>query len=179
MRRAKTNGNVAESKRQVGFSVLEMIVASAILMVGIISVVQLVPASLSNSVGNRMDTLATVIAQRELDQMLSQPLTADTFLDRDGQVVNLTSGGAAVVMSGPSVLVDFSADPPASGFYIPAYVDANDPSRSAFELRWAVFPQINNGSVVAKRIIIGCRRSQNIVGGQLFLPVTLDSSVQK
>jgi len=179
MRRTKTNGNVAESKRHAGFSVLEMIVASAILMVGIVSVVQLVPASLRNSVGNRMDTLATVIAQRELDQMLSQPLTADTFLDSDGQLVNLTSGGAAVVMSGPSVLVDFSADPPASGFYIPAYVDANDPSRSAFELRWAVFPQVNNGSVVAKRIIIGCRRSQNIVGGQLFLPVTLDSSVQK
>src|ERR1700730_10232650 len=180
MHAVKAQGICGRSRRkQHGFSVVQMIRASSILMVGIVSVVQLVPASLQSSVGNRMDTLATVIAQRELDQMLSQPLTADTFLDRDGQMVNLTSGGAAVVMSGPSVLVDFSADQPASGFYIPAYVDVNDPSHSAFELRWAVFPQVNNGTVVAKRIIIGCRRGQTIVGGQLFLPVTLDSSVQK
>ena len=180
MQSAKTNGDFTSSGRdQNGFSVLEMILASAILMVGIVSVVQLVPASLQSSVANRMDTMATVVAQRELDQMLSQPLTVNTFLDRDGQTINLTSGGAAVVMSGPSVLVDFSAGQPASGFFIPAYIDPNDPSQSAFELRWAVFPQVNNGTVVAKRIIIGCRRSQNIVGGQLFLPVTLDSSVQK
>jgi hypothetical protein len=184
MHAAKANRNFARSRqRHDGFSVLEMIVASAILMVGIVSVVQLVPASLTNSVGNRMDTMATVVAQRELDQMLSQPvnLTPPSFIDKDGWTVSLDGGGATVVMSGPSVLIDFSTGPPVSGFYIPAYVDRNDPSTSkpTFELRWAVFPQVNNGAVVSKRIIIGCRRTQNIAGGQLFLPVTLDSSVQK
>src|ERR1700682_1924164 len=77
--------NAGSGRKQDGFSVLEMIAASAILMVGIVSVVQLVPASLRNSVGHGMDTMATVIAQRELDQILSQPLTANTFQDRDGQ----------------------------------------------------------------------------------------------
>jgi hypothetical protein len=181
----KAKGNFAGNGRnQDGFSVLEMIVASAILMVGIVSVVQLVPASLKNSVGNRMDTMATVVAQRELDQMLSRPLNLPpTFLDKDGNFVSLdgTSGsGAAVVMSGQSAIIDFSASTPPAGFYIPSYVDSNDLTGPSFELRWAVFPQVNNiGTVVGKRIIIGCRRNQNVIGGQLFLPVTLDSSIQK
>lgn len=169
---------------QHGFSVLEMILASAILMVGIVSVVQLVPASLQSSVGNRMDTMATVVAQRELDQMLSQPLTVDSFTDRDGRTISLGgagSPGAAVEMSGQSVVIDFSpsAGTPSSGFYIPSYVDPNDPNGSSFELRWAVFPQVNNGIVVSKRIIIGCRRTQSFGNEQLLLPVNLDSSVQK
>jgi hypothetical protein len=180
----KANGNFAgNGRKQDGFSVLEMIVASAILMVGIVSVVQLVPASLKNSVGNRMDTMATVVAQRELDQMLSQPLSVNAFLDRDRNLVSLggtDAPGAAVVMSGQSAIIDFSATTPPAGFYIPSYVDSNDLTGPSFELRWAVFPQVNNvGTVVSKRIIIGCRRNQNVVGGQLFLPVTLDSSIQK
>src|SRR5579864_7985455 len=157
----KANRNYARSGwKQGGFSVLEMIVASAILMVGIVSVVQLVPASLKSSVGNRLDTMATVVAQRELDQMLSQPLTANTFTDKDGRVISLGgagSPGAAVVMSGNSAMIDFTAGTPPAGFVIPAYVDPNDTSGSTFELRWAVFPQVNNGTIISKRIIIACR----------------------
>jgi hypothetical protein len=186
MHALKANGNfAANGRKQDGFSVLEMIVASAILMVGIVSVVQLVPASLKNSVGNRMDTMATVVAQRELDQMLSQPvnMTPPSFMDKDHNFVSLGGAdapGAAVVMSGQSAIIDFSASTPPAGFYIPSYVDSNDLTGPSFELRWAVFPQVNNvGTVVGKRIIIGCRRNQNVVGGQLFLPVTLDSSIQK
>src|SRR5438270_5593891 len=86
---------------QRGFSILEMILASAILMVGIVSVMQLVPASLRGSLDNRMDTLATVIAQRELDQMLGQPLSVSSFTDKDGHAVSLGgagSPGASVAM---------------------------------------------------------------------------------
>jgi hypothetical protein len=185
MRAAKVNIDFTSSGRdQNGFSVLEMILASAILMVGIISVVQLVPASLQSSVANRMDTMATVVAQRELDQMLSQPLNVNSFVDPyTQQTISLGgvgSPGAAVVMSGQSAIIDFSAGTPPTGFYIPSYVDQNDPTGPTFELRWAVFPQVNsNGTIVSKRIIIGCRRAQSLGNSQLLLPVTLDSSVQK
>ena len=179
MHEVKWRGKLAGIKRkQHGFSVLEMIVASGILMVGIVSVVQLIPASLKNSVGNRMDTMATVVAQRELDQMLSQPLGVTNFVDRDQNFISLGGAGApgaSVVMNGDSPIIDFSAGAPPAGFDIPAYVDPNDPSGSSFELRWAVFPLAGGG----RRIILGCRRTQNVVGGQLFLPVILDSSVQK
>jgi type II secretory pathway pseudopilin PulG len=183
MRAAKVNSDFTSSGRdQNGFSVLEMILASAILMVGIVSVVQLVPASLQSSIGNRMDTMVTVVAQRELDQMLSQPLTVNSFLDSDGHTISLGgvgSPGAGVLMSGQSVVIDFSPSTvPPAGFS--THTDPDDPTKPTFELRWAVFPQVNsNGTIVSKRIIIGCRRAQSLANSQLLLPVTLDSSVQK
>jgi type II secretory pathway pseudopilin PulG len=179
----RTDRRAKARRRQCGFSILEMVLASAILMVGIISVLQLVPASLQSSVGNRMDTMATAVAQRELDQMLSQPLAANGFQDFDGRAISLGgvgSPGAQVLMSGQSVVVDFSpsAAPP-TGFST-TYKDPSDPNAPSFELRWAVFPQTNtNGTVVSRRIIIGCRRVQSGGNPQLLLPVTLDSSVWK
>jgi hypothetical protein len=157
-----------------------MLLASAILMVGIISVVQLVPASLQLNANNRLDTLATVIAQRELDQMLSQPLSTDTFVDTDQRTISLGgagSPGAPVVMDpqGKTVQIDFTANPVA-GFSIPAYVDRNDLTGATFDVRWAVIPQVSGGKLISKRIIIGCRQTN---ANQPLLPVTLDSWVQK
>jgi len=161
---------------QGGFSILEMLIASAIMMVGIISVVQLVPASLQLNASNRLDTLATVIAQRELDQMLSQPLdpTKPTFTDKDGRVISLGgagSPGAPVIMQGQTAQIDFTAAP-VPGFSIPAYSDPNDPTGTGatFELRWAVIP--SPGNLISRRIIIGCRRTN---ASQPMLPVNLDT----
>jgi type II secretory pathway pseudopilin PulG len=155
------------TNQQTGFTLLEMMLACGVLMVGVISVVQLVPASLKTSVNNRLDTMATVVAQRELDQMLTQPLTATAFTDADGNVV----------MDGQSAMIDFSADISSvpAGFSA-LYVDLNDPNRTSFELRWAVFSEMNGGTVVSRRIIIGCRRANSNIG---VFPVTLDSSVEK
>jgi type II secretory pathway pseudopilin PulG len=181
----KTKRRNVNEKPQAGFSILELILASAILMVGIISVVQLVPASLQLNANNRFDTMATVIAQRELDQMVSQPLdpTKPTFTDTDGKGVSFAvrlSGpglpGASVLMDGPSTVIDFSpgAGTPPDGFYNSAYTDA---SGATFELRWAVIPEMNSrGQMVSRRIIIGCKRTNS---SQPTLPVTLDTLVQK
>jgi hypothetical protein len=158
-----------------------MVLACAVLMVGIVSVVQLVPASLKNSVNNRLDTLATAIAQRELDQMLAQPLNGPpSFTDKDLHSVSLGGPGAPganVVMDGQSAAIDFSSDVSSvpAGFSA-LYVDIKDPSRTMFELRWAVYSEVNGGTVVSRRIIVGCRRANSNTG---VFPVTLDSSVQK
>ncbi len=165
-----------------GFSILEMIIASAIMMVGIVSVVQLVPVSLQLNASNRLDTLATVIAQRELDQMLSQPLALNAFTDTDGRVISLGSAGspgAAVVPDAQGAeQIDFTA-PTVTGFVIPAYVDPNDPNCpncATFELRWAVIPQVSGGRIISKRIIIGCRQTN---ANRPALAVNLDSWVHK
>jgi hypothetical protein len=181
MHLANSNRDTKSGPAPNGFSVLEMILASAILMVGVVSVVQLVPASLNSSTGNRFDTIATVAAQRELDQMLSQPLNVNTFVDNDGQTISLGGAGAPgapVVMNGGYAAIQFAASLPPTGFY-KFYTDLNDPNGLNFDLRWAVFPQLSNGVVVGRRIIIGCRRTNDGGNQQLLLPVILDSSVQK
>src|SRR3977135_4047198 len=131
---------------QSGFSILEMLLASAIMMVGIISVVQLVPVSLQLNATNRLDTLATVIAQRELDQMLSQPLAVNAFTDTDGRIISLGgagSPGAAIVPDAQGAeQIDFTAATVA-GFVIPAYVDPHNPNSTTsatFEFGGAGMP---------------------------------------
>jgi type II secretory pathway pseudopilin PulG len=164
---------------QRGFSILEMLIASVILMIGIIGVVQLVPASLQLNASNRYDTLSTVIAQRELDQMLAQPIDTITFTDSSGNLVSLGgagSPGAPVVMQGPMAQIDFTAAP-VDGFSISSYMDPNDPNfpnGATFELRWAVIPNptVGGGRVISKRIILGCRQTN---APQPMLPVNLDS----
>ena len=164
---------------QAGFSILEMIIASAIMMVGIISVVQLVPVSLQLNSANRLDTLATVIAQRELDQMLMQPLSVNAFTDTANQVISLGgagSPGAPVFLDSQGAEeIDFTAAP-VPGFFIAAYKDPNDPNGATCELRWAVIPQVSAGRVVSRRIIIGCRQTN---ANRVVLPINLDSWVQK
>jgi prepilin-type N-terminal cleavage/methylation domain-containing protein len=170
----------ATEVRQAGFTLIEMMLACAVLMVGIVSVVQLVPASLKTSMNNRLDTMATAIAQRELDQMLSQPLTVTTFQDQDGHSVSLGGAGAPganVVMDGQTAAIDFSSDVSSvpDGFST-FYIDPGDPNATSFELRWAVFSEVNGTRVISRRIIVGCRRANSNTG---VFPVTLDSSVQK
>lgn len=173
----QTNTRVEKHARQRGFSILEMLIASVILMIGIIGVVQLVPASLQLNASNRYDTLTTVIAQRELDQMLAQPIDTITFQDTSGNLVSLGgagSPGAPVIMQGPMAQIDFTAAS-VVGFSIPLYMDPNDPNfpnGATFELRWAVIPQVSGGRVISKRIILGCRQTNP---SQPMLPVNLDS----
>ena len=167
---------------QQGFSILEMLIASVIMLVGVVSVVQLVPASLQMNASNRLDTLATVIAQRELDQMLNQPLSVNSFVDTElNQTISLGgagSPGAPVVMDtlSQTVQIDFTANPVA-GFSIENFSVPNDPTGATFDLRWAVIPQNNpSGKIISRRIIIGCRQTN---ANRPTLPVNLDSSQQR
>ena len=164
---------------QRGFSVLEMVLASAILMVGIISVVELVPASLQLNASSRLDTMATTIAQRELDQMLSQPLSVNSFQDANGNTISLggaNSPGSPVLMQGPMAQIDFTASPVA-GFSVTNYVDINNPTGATFDVRWAVIPQVaSSGRTISRRIIIGVRQTN---ANQPLLPVNIDTWQQK
>src|SRR5260370_29924144 len=58
-----------------------MLLATVILLVGLVAVDQLVPASILLNYRNRNDSAALVFAQRQLDQMLDQPLNSTVFTD--------------------------------------------------------------------------------------------------
>lgn len=173
-------------RQQSGFTLLELAVATLILMVGIAGVVQLVPASQTSNLNNRVDTTAMVFAQREMDQIINQPLTSATFTDADGRVINLGSQtvtntlvGNPVIMQGTTPILDFTAAPVAGyNFTFTDPNDQGDAAQATYRMRWAVISNVNAGDVVSKRFIVGCRRVNG--GGPVILnPAIVDTMVQK
>src|SRR5882762_9087744 len=74
----------ASGRRVRGFSLIEMLIATVILLIGLVGIAQLVPATILINQKGRLDSTSLVFAQRELDQMLSQKLNAPSFLEANG-----------------------------------------------------------------------------------------------
>src|SRR5271167_4857326 len=66
---------------QRGFTLTEVLIAIVILLVGIVAVAQLVPASIGSNSANRNDSSALVFAQRQMDQFLNQPLNNTALIE--------------------------------------------------------------------------------------------------
>lgn len=183
-----TRQQIKRSQRsQRGFTLTEMLVAALVLVVGIVGVAQLVPVAIRLNSENQKDSTAVVIAQRELDAMFYQPLTGTLLSDPLGVLCPTTSTcdlgdstqpnvliGSPVVMYGVHPLIDFSQAQVANyGFF---YSDPNDPLSAKYDIRWAVITFANGGTATGKRFIIGVRQQG---GGSRFLPITLDTMVEK
>ena len=165
------------SSGQRGFTLLELMVAAVVFLVGIVAVMQLVPAAMQSNIQNRVDTSSVVIAQRELDQMTAQPLSNATFTDADGNLCNLGTNtnnaviGSPVVQVGNLVEIDFTRAKVA-GYNFTSTAPANAPE-GGYDVRWAVITTLNGTGVAAsKRFIVGARR---LTGTRGLAPVSLDS----
>jgi type II secretory pathway pseudopilin PulG len=174
--------------REKGFSILEMMLATIILLVGLVAIAQLVPASILLNYRNRTDSAAMVFAQREMDFMLDQPLVATTFNDvlgvycPLGNTCNLGTPapqnqvqGSPLVLFNNQTLIDFS-NPVGLANWSFTYQDPNDPTGATYDIRWAVIVTGNGTGVSSKRFVLGIRQ---VGGSGYFQPVTLDTMVQK
>lgn len=170
---------------QGGFSILEMLLATVILLVGLIAVAQLVPATILLNYRNRTDSSALVFAQRELDQMIAQPLNPITsppsFTDAEGNLCYLGDPVQPNNLVGTNVLsglnnvpiIDFTSNVANYNF---TYQDPTDPSGTTYDVRWAVIITGNGTAVSSKRFILGIRQ---VGGNGYFQPITLDTMVVK
>lgn len=175
-------------KGQQGFSILEMLFATVILLVGLVAIAQLVPASILLNYRNRTDSSALVFAQRELDFMIDQPLILTNFTDPRGvycpgaNTCNLGTPapqnqvqGSPVVVFNNQTLIDFT-NPTGLANWSFTYQDPNDPSGATYDVRWAVIVTGSTATSTAKRFILGVRQ---VAGNQYFQPITLDTMVSK
>ncbi len=173
--------------KQSGFTMIEMLIATVVMVVGLVGVAQLVPLSISLNAGNRNDSTALVFAQREMDEMVDQPISAATFSDPQGVLCPLASNcnlgnaatpkvpvGSPVVMLNNRPVIDFTQAQVAN--YSFNYIDPNDPFGVSYDVRWAVVTYANGVNPTGKRFIVGVRRRG---GNGPFLPVTLDTMVEK
>lgn len=179
MKAIKSSRGIGRRRSQRGFTMLELAIATVILLVGIVSVVQLVPASIGTNMNNRYDTKATVLGQRMIEQFALQPLTAATFTDADGNILNLGNPATpGVVVGSPLVAgaatIDFTQATVAG--YNLQYVDPNDPQRGSYDIRWAVITTVNAGTPVVKRFVVGVRR---FGAKRIPLTVNFDTTVSK
>jgi prepilin-type N-terminal cleavage/methylation domain-containing protein len=164
-----------------GFTLLEMMCATVIMLIALFAVAQLVPASVLLNSRNRNDSTALVFAQRELDQMLEQPLTSPSFTDAQLQICNLGDQASPnTVVGNPVVVINNLATINFGGAPIPGYsftyVDPNSANGATLDVRWAVITTVNGNIVTGKRFILGVRQQG---GNGYFLPITLDSTVAK
>jgi type II secretory pathway pseudopilin PulG len=167
---------------QGGFSILEMMFATVILLVGLVAIAQLVPASILLNYRNRTDSSALVFAQRELDQMLDQPINppSNQFTDALGNICQLGNPAVTNAVQGTNVLlfnnqalIDFASSVPGYNF---VFQDPTDPSGTTYDVRWAVIITGNGATASSKRFILGVRQAG---GSGYFQPITLDTVVGK
>ncbi len=178
----------AKRRFERGFTLVELMMATVIILVGLVAVAQLVPMSVLLNSNTRNDGTALVFAQRQMEVLRSQPINSATFKDAQGiscpfgqtcllgdpTQLGVLVGSPVVLDSSGYPLVDFSAAP-VDGYSF-QYIDPNDPASAAYDVRWAIAASTNQGVVTGKRIVLGVfRRGMNAA----YLPVTLDSAVQK
>ncbi len=174
------------STSQRGFTLIEALLATVVMMVGLVAVAQLVPISLTINSTNRSGSTALVIEQRMLEQMLDQPLTATTCTapacpDAQATTWNLGNSatprsvvGSAMTVVNNSPAIDFSAGQVPGYSFI--YTDPNDPYGTSYDIRWAVITYVKGSQISGKRFLLGARQAG---GPGFFVPLTLDTMVEK
>ncbi|HEV2488264.1 MAG TPA: prepilin-type N-terminal cleavage/methylation domain-containing protein [Candidatus Acidoferrales bacterium] len=170
--------------RQKGFTLIELAIATAVLLFGVVAVMQLVPYAMKTNTANRYDTTSVVIAQRLLDELTAQPFNNLTVTDPICGVMSLGAGAAGIPTMSPTAnyltmfngnaTVDFTQAAVAG--YNCNYTDPNSASGGVYQVRWGVVVTDSAaGKVVSKRFVVGVQRSAM----QFRFPVNVETTVQR
>ncbi len=172
----------APKSSQRGMSLIEMMIACLVLLVGVLAMALLIPLAIGTNSRNRQQSNSTVIAQMLVEKILSVPPGAlpPTLTDCTGVATNITvtgtaGSGATLLASGD---VDFSqvagsAGAPA-GYYMLYTACGSGGQRSTYDVRW----NIMNPSPYVERVIVSAKLKGSGNNPVLFSPaVTIRSMI--
>jgi Tfp pilus assembly protein PilV len=163
---------------QRGMSMIEMMIASVVLIVGVLSSAILIPLSIATNNRNKQQSNSTVVAQMVMEKIMSVPANPATILaitDCTGAVSSLNTTGSAAPGAGATLLgsgvVDFSTAAPAG--YSMLYTTCGTGGRQAtYDVRW----NIRTLSNFVKLVTVSARRQNATTNPNGFaLPVTIRS----
>jgi prepilin-type N-terminal cleavage/methylation domain-containing protein len=186
MQASRTTMTAARRGAEGGFTLVEMLIATLVVVIGLVAVAQLVPTSMMMNANNRSDGTALVIAQKQMEALRAVPLTTNSFTDPLGVTCPPATTcfvgdpnqpgllvGSPVQLFNNSPVIDY-AQPLVAGYGY-TYTDPNDPLGAVNDVRWAVVTVVN-GSVTGRRIVVGAfRRGMKTPA----FPVSLDTMVSK
>ena len=184
-----SSDHAGKPSRSRGFTLVETMMAIVVLGIGVMSLAMLIPYATQNDYRSRMDTAATFIATRQLEQMLAQPynIPGNAYIseeDGDGNTASITvSCGAPGCDAGATViggLICFAYPPtvacpaPPAGYgriyTIPDSGVAGAPkiNYGTYDVRWHVSQNANG----VRTILIAVRPEGNHPGA-ITIPVNL------
>lgn len=153
-------------KSNRGFSVIELMVAVLILMIGVVAVARLIPAAMRTNLYNRYDSTSVVIAQRVMAILSDVPVnplpanfsvqacvfepvgSAACVAPATFNLGNAAAPGGLVAwtVSGPNWAgaavtpqgtINWTQAAPPVGYGLTNVVDPTDPTNQPYEVRWA------------------------------------------
>ncbi len=180
----------SRQKRSRGFTLMEVLFAVGILSVGVMGLAIMVPFATENDYRTRVDTTATFVALRQLEQILAQPPGVVSFTDGSDNpglnapiLVNVTDLNTADLVGSGAPLdangnINFAVAP---GVVAPGYariygiaatpVNPNSNVRvntGRFDVRWNIYQNANG----IKTVIVAAQLTP-LPAGANFLPANV------
>lgn len=122
---------------QAGFSMIELLLAGVILVVGMLGIMVLITTAIATNSRSKIDSTATMVAQAVLDQLKATAGTGSgtaTLIDcaNNSNTIDTSNGGAALLDSGD---IDFSEASPPAGFHMDYRVCVGN-VQAIYDVRW-------------------------------------------
>jgi type II secretory pathway pseudopilin PulG len=165
-------------KSQQGMTVIELMIAGAVLMFGLLAVMALFATAIGNNGRSRVDSTATMLTQAVIEQITAvlarggPPAISDcgTHGDASPWDINTDTGGARLKGKG----IDFSESSPPAGYQMD-YVVCNGTSPNVYDVRW----NIQNLSSGGTYLVTVSARPKNYQPGRFTfaLPVNMRAYV--
>src|SRR5262245_50348824 len=134
-----------------GFSLIELLIASFVLAIGVLSVATMIGTSISRNLSSKNDTIAMAAAEQLMEEL------------NNTQFSSLTVGGSTLQADGRLLFEnpsDGSAYPTVNNYFRSVSLADSDQAGQTmnYDVRWNISSAFNDGTDRLLRITIGARR---------------------
>ena len=178
MRLRRTADKERVRNPESGITMVETLMAGAILVIGSISMLTLIVSAIATNNRNKVDSTQTMLATSILEQINSTLIGTGTssLTDCKGTTFSINTAPGGATASGATI--DFSQASPPSGYYMNYVVSAPCTGagvvQGTYDVRWRVDLVAGTGSTSTYLLTVAARLKNHGEGNKFFsAPVTL------